>query len=71
MVDASESKHVCPTAFRVAKAGRPLLVIAEVALSVILVVLSGELLGAFSRLVATDPGFDADHVVASVILLWS
>jgi len=47
---------------------RSLLVIAEVALSVVLVVLSGELLGNFSRLIATDPGFDADRIVASVIL---
>lgn len=47
---------------------RSLLVVAEVALTVTLVVLGGQLLGTFSRLVATDPGFDADRVVASVIL---
>ncbi|MFN0105454.1 MAG: ADOP family duplicated permease [Bryobacteraceae bacterium] len=47
---------------------RSLLVIVEVALTVMLVVLGGQLLGAFSRLVATDPGFDADRIVASVIL---
>ncbi len=47
---------------------RSLLVIAEVSLTVMLVVLGGQLLGAFSRLMATDPGFDADRIVASVIL---
>ncbi|MBY0504779.1 MAG: ABC transporter permease [Bryobacteraceae bacterium] len=47
---------------------RSLLVAAEVALTVTLVVLGGQLLGAFSRLVVTDPGFDSDHVLASVIL---
>lgn len=47
---------------------RSLLVVTEVALTVTLVVLGGQLLGAFSRLVATDPGFDSDRVVASVIL---
>lgn len=47
---------------------RSFFVVAEVALTVMLVVLGGQLLGAFSRLVATDPGFDADRVVASVIL---
>lgn len=47
---------------------RSQLVIAEVALTVMLVVLAGQLLGAFSRLVASGPGFDADRIVASVIL---
>jgi len=44
------------------------LVVAEVALSVLLVVVGGQLLGSFIKLISTDPGFDGDHVVASVVL---
>lgn len=47
---------------------RTSLVVAEVALSVVLVVIGGQLLGSFVRLMAADPGFDADRVVASVVL---
>jgi len=47
---------------------RSTLVVAEVALSVLLVVVGGQLLGSFVKLIATDPGFDADRVVASVVL---
>uniref|UniRef100_Q01WV3 Permease n=1 Tax=Solibacter usitatus (strain Ellin6076) TaxID=234267 RepID=Q01WV3_SOLUE len=47
---------------------RPVLVAMEVALSVVLVVIGGQLLGSFRRLVAADPGFQADHVLASVVL---
>ena len=47
---------------------RAWLVAAEVALSVILVVIGGQLLGSFVRLVSTDPGFQADRILASVVL---
>ena len=47
---------------------RSALVVAEVALSVVLVVIGGQLLGNFLRLVATDPGFQADRILASVVL---
>jgi predicted permease len=47
---------------------RPVLVVMEVALSVVLVVIGGQLLGNFRRLVAADPGFQADHILASVVL---
>jgi predicted permease len=49
-------------------ATRSALVIAEVALSVLLVVIGGQLLGSFVKLVRTDPGFDAAHVLASIVL---
>ena len=47
---------------------RSWLVAAEVALSVMLVVIGGQLLGSFVRLVSTDPGFQADRILASVVL---
>jgi predicted permease len=47
---------------------RSSLVAAEVALSVMLVVIGGQLLGSFVKLMNTDPGFDARHVLASVVL---
>jgi len=47
---------------------RSALVIAEVALSVMLVVAGGQVLGSFAKLIRTDPGFDADHILASVVL---
>ncbi len=47
---------------------RSSLVIAEVAVSVILVVIGGQLLGSFVRLIRTDPGFQADRILASVVL---
>ena len=47
---------------------RSALVVAEVGLSVLLAVVGGQLLGSFMKLIATGPGFDADHVVASVVL---
>ena len=47
---------------------RSALVVAEVALSVVLIVVGGQLLGNFLRLVAIDPGFQADRVMASVVL---
>ncbi len=47
---------------------RSSLIVAEVAISVLLVVLGGQLLGSFIRLIGTDPGFSADRVLASVVL---
>ena len=47
---------------------RASLVIAEVAVTVTLVVMGGELLGSFAGLMRTDPGFQADRILASVIL---
>ncbi len=44
------------------------LVAAEVAVTVVLVVVGGQLLGKFVELLRTDPGFQADHVLASVVL---
>ncbi|MGD0435070.1 MAG: FtsX-like permease family protein, partial [Bryobacteraceae bacterium] len=44
------------------------LVVGEVAIAVMLVVVGGLLAGAFVRLLRTDPGFDAGHVVASIII---
>jgi len=47
---------------------RSSLVTAEVAVSVGLVVIGGQLLGSFVRLMNTDPGFQADRILASVVL---
>ncbi len=47
---------------------RSSLVVVEVALSVVLVVTGGQLAASFARLVAADPGFQADRVLASVVL---
>jgi putative ABC transport system permease protein len=47
---------------------RSSLVAAEVAVSVVLVVIGGQLLGSFIRLIGTDPGFQADRILASVVL---
>jgi putative ABC transport system permease protein len=47
---------------------RSSLVAAEVAVSVVLVVIGGELLTSFVKLIRTDPGFQADRILASVVL---
>jgi putative ABC transport system permease protein len=47
---------------------RSSLVAAEVAVSVVLVVIGGELLTSFVKLIHTDPGFQADRILASVVL---
>jgi putative ABC transport system permease protein len=44
------------------------LVITEVAVCVLLVVIGGQVLASFVRLITTDPGFDASRVLASVVL---
>ncbi|MCC6364738.1 MAG: ABC transporter permease [Bryobacterales bacterium] len=47
---------------------RSLLVASEVALSVLLVVIGGQVLVNFAALLATDPGFEPERVLASVVL---
>jgi putative ABC transport system permease protein len=47
---------------------RSSLVTAEIAISVLLVVIGGQVLASFVRLVTTDPGFETAHVLASVVL---
>jgi predicted permease len=47
---------------------RSALVVAEVALSVTLVVTGGQLLGSFLKVIGADPGFQADRVLASIVL---
>jgi len=47
---------------------RSALVVTEVALAVVLVVIGGLLTGSFVRLLRTNPGFQADRVLASIIV---
>jgi putative ABC transport system permease protein len=47
---------------------RSSLVAAEVAVSVVLVAIGGQLLASFVKLIRTDPGFRADRILASVVL---
>jgi predicted permease len=47
---------------------RSALVIVQVAVSVTLVIIGGQLIGNFIALMRTDPGFTADRVVAAVVL---
>ena len=47
---------------------RGTLVVAEVAVTVTLVIVGGQLLGRFVELIRSDPGFDADRLLASVII---
>ena len=47
---------------------RSLLLLSEIAVTVVLVVIGGALTGSFVRLLRTDPGFDADRVLASIIV---
>jgi len=44
------------------------LVVTEVAITVVLVVIGAQLMGSFIELLGTDPGFDADHILASVVI---
>jgi predicted permease len=50
---------------------RSTLVIAEVAVAVVLVVIGGLLTASFVRLLRTDPGFDPDRVLASIVVATS
>ena len=47
---------------------RGTLVVVEVAVTVALVVVGGQLLGSFIELLRADPGFEADHLLASVVI---
>jgi predicted permease len=47
---------------------RSLLLLSEIAVTVVLVVIGGALTGSFVRLLRTDPGFNTDHVLASIIV---
>jgi len=47
---------------------REFLVLAEVAISVILVITGGQVLASFIGLIRTDPGFQADRIVGFVVL---
>ena len=47
---------------------RSLLLLSEIAVTVVLVVIGGALTGSFVRLLRTDPGFNKDHVLASIIV---
>src|SRR5579883_1300634 len=47
---------------------RSALVVAEVALAVALVVIGGDLIASFLRILRTDPGFDTGRVFASIIV---
>jgi putative ABC transport system permease protein len=48
---------------------RSTLVAGEVAIAVTLVVIGGLLTGSFVRLLRTDPGFEPNHVLASIIIV--
>ncbi len=47
---------------------RSALILAEVGITVALVLIGGQLLGSFITLLTTDPGFQADRIIASVVL---
>ncbi|HLG98675.1 MAG TPA: ABC transporter permease [Bryobacteraceae bacterium] len=51
--------------------GRSALVVAEVALSMILLIGAGLLIRSFYRLAGVDPGFDAKHVISMKLAAWS
>jgi predicted permease len=57
---------------RAASAGgirlRGWLVASEVAITVVLVVMGAQLMGGFVELLEIDPGFDASHILASVVI---
>jgi putative ABC transport system permease protein len=50
--------------------GRSALVVAEVALSMILLISAGLLIKSFSKLASVDPGFDAPHVLSMALAPW-
>jgi putative ABC transport system permease protein len=47
---------------------RSALVVGEVAVAVTLVIIGGLLTGSFVKLIRTNPGFDADRILASIII---
>jgi len=47
---------------------RGFLVAAEVAITVVLVVVGAQLVGSFIQVLGSDPGFQADHILASVLI---
>jgi predicted permease len=47
---------------------RSLLLLSEIVVTVVLLVIGGALAASFVRLLRTDPGFDADHALASIIV---
>ncbi len=65
--DVLKSGNKSATSSRGLKLWRDALVIAEVALSLILVVGAGLMIKSFSRLVNVPPGFDPDHVLTGEI----
>jgi predicted permease len=76
MAPALRAAFTHPSTIRESRAGvvagkhdrlRSSLVISEVALAVTLVVIGAQLTGKFIALLRTDPGFDADHLVAAVV----
>jgi putative ABC transport system permease protein len=66
--DALRESGVRGTAGRSHNRFRSLLLLCEIAVTVVLVVIGGALTGSFVRLLRTDPGFEADHVLASIIV---
>jgi predicted permease len=76
MAPALRAAFTHPSTIRESRAGvvagkhdrlRSSLVISEVALAITLVVIGAQLTGKFIELLRTDPGFDADHLVAAVV----
>jgi predicted permease len=76
MVPALRAAFTHPNTIRESRSGvvtgkhdrpRSSLVISEVALAITLVVIGAQLTGKFIALLRTDPGFDADHLVAAVV----
>jgi putative ABC transport system permease protein len=76
MAPALRAAFTHPSTIRESRAGvvagkhdrlRSSSVISEVALAVTLVVIGAQLTGKFIELLRTDPGFDADHLVAAVV----
>jgi putative ABC transport system permease protein len=66
--DALRESGARGTAGRSHNRFRSLLLLSEIVVTVVLVVIGGALTTSFVRLLRTDPGFDADHVLASIIV---
>jgi putative ABC transport system permease protein len=76
MAPALRAAFTYPSTIRESRSGvvagkhdrlRSSLVISEVALAMTLVAIGAQLTGKFIELLRTDPGFDADHLVAAVV----